>query len=364
MRWILLVALAAASALVPARAFTPESGVWWNPGESGTGLQIEIQDNLVTVFVYAYDEDGFPMWYTSAGFLDDSATVYQGSLEEFFGGPCVGCPWINNTHVGTAGSIRIVFDPLDPTRATMTWGLAGGSQRTVQIERYHFYLHRGEDGGAPVEITKMIGEWTMVVDVFDDQNVQYYGDVHVYDLFEFDTQSQSWVFEGCRPETSLDNLCTDAAFDAHPVAGVYRPQDNSFRIVVVDYFDADANSDVCAVYDVIVGTNHFDGGQDGDLEPNDGGVAYYYCPQPANSTVPYNGNYDFYPIEGFRTASRTQVEEGTGPAKAGKPAQTGARSRGPAVSERQGKALGTPSAEDAALLRRLEQRIRDRQQSR
>lgn len=363
MRWILLVALAAASAFAPARAYTPESGVWYNPDETGTGLQIEIQDNLLTATVYAYDADGFPMWYTTAGFLDDSATVYQGNLEEYFGGPCAGCPFLDNEFVGNAGTIRLVFDPLDPTRATMTWGLAGGPQRTVQIQRFHFYLHRGEDGGVPLEITKMIGEWNMVIDNFDDTFVQYYGDVHVYDLFEFDQQSGSWFFEGCRPETSLDNLCTDAAFDAHPVAGTYRPQDNSYRIVVVDYFDEEANSDVCAVYDVVVGTDRFDGGQDGDLEPDDGGVAYYFCPQPANSQVPYDGNFDFYPIEGFRTASRTSVEEGVGPAKAGK-ARPGGRSSGPPVSKRTAKTAGAASPEDAALLRRLEQRIRDRQQSR
>jgi len=361
MRWILLVVLAAASAFAPARAYTPESGVWWSPARSGTGLQIEVQDNLLTVTVYAYDQDGFPMWYTSAGFLDDSATVYQGDLNEFFGGPCVGCAHQPNTPIGAVGSIRIVFDPLDPTRATLTWGLDGGPQASFPIERYHFYLHRGEDGAAPVEVTKLIGEWNMVVDVFDDTAVQYYGDVHVYDLFDFDPQSQSWFFEGCRPETSVDNFCTQTAFDNHPVAGSYRPQDNSYRIVVVDYFDSEANSDVCAVYDVIVGTNHFDGGQDGDLEPDDGGVAYYYCPQPAGSTVPYDGTFDFYPIEGFRTASRTNVEEGVGPAAAGKARPTGTR-RGPGVSRRDaGKAVGTPSAEDAALLRRLEQRLRTRQ---
>src|SRR5690606_23739653 len=166
MRWILLVVLAAASAFAPARAYTPESGVWWSPARSGTGLQIAVQDNLLTLTVYAYDRDGPPLPYTSARFLYDSATEYHDDLHLHFVGTCDSSAHQPHTPIGAVGTIRIVFDPLDPTRATLTWGLDGGPQASFPIERYHFYLHRGEDGAAPVEVTKLIGEWNMVVDVF------------------------------------------------------------------------------------------------------------------------------------------------------------------------------------------------------
>ena len=32
----------------PARAYSPEDGIWWNPNEPGYGLQIETQDDPLT----------------------------------------------------------------------------------------------------------------------------------------------------------------------------------------------------------------------------------------------------------------------------------------------------------------------------
>ncbi|HHL32719.1 MAG TPA: hypothetical protein ENJ41_09035, partial [Oceanospirillales bacterium] len=43
-----------------AQAFTPESGFWWNPDESGSGYAIEIQDNFLFMTLYVYDEAGNP----------------------------------------------------------------------------------------------------------------------------------------------------------------------------------------------------------------------------------------------------------------------------------------------------------------
>ena len=57
-----------------AEAFTPESGFWWNPNESGSGYAIEIQDNYLFVALYVYDEvTGDPIWYTAGTFLQGNA---------------------------------------------------------------------------------------------------------------------------------------------------------------------------------------------------------------------------------------------------------------------------------------------------
>ena len=61
----LVVALVAA----PAQAYTPESGIWWNPAESGSGYVIEIQDNFMALGYYGGDAQGRATWWTSAGFL-------------------------------------------------------------------------------------------------------------------------------------------------------------------------------------------------------------------------------------------------------------------------------------------------------
>ena len=365
MRWILLIALAATMAFAPARAFTPETGLWWNPNESGSGVQTEVQDNILYVTVYAFGADGFPMWYIASGPLDATATVFDGDLYEFFGGACVGCPFQPIESQEIAGSIRLEFDELDPNSAVMTWSLDGGSQRTVFVERFQVALDT-PDYSAPIEVEKMLGEWNLTLDFldfFDDPTLQYLGDVLVFDQV---SENDQRFFFGCRPDNSIDALCSEFALENHEAVGFYDAETNSHQLVVIDYFDTTANSDVCAVYDVIVGTDKFDGGQDGDLLPNDGGVAVYYCPQPAGSTVPYDGNYEFFPLEGHRTASRTFVEDGVGPTRATAKA-SGAKA--PATFgfplTANGNAKRAPVADGARraeLLRAAEQRLFERRQ--
>src|SRR5690606_37300637 len=220
-----------------ARAYTPENGLWWNPDWPGIGLQVEMQDNLMSVTVYAYDEDGFPMWYTALGFVDDSASVFEANLDEFSGGTCVGCAFRPNTSLGPAGTMRIVFDEVDPTRAVLTWSLDGGPQRTLPIERFQFYLKRQEDGSAPLHTTKMMGEWSATLDFSQNPNndtgIPFFGDVLVVDRFEFSASDSLWYFDGCRPETSLDGFCTNAALASNDLAGFYDDSVDPGRHVMV-----------------------------------------------------------------------------------------------------------------------------------
>ena len=362
MRWIALFALAAATAFAPAGAYTPESGVWWNPAEPGTGLQLELQDNLMSATIYAYEPgaEGFPTFYTAANFLDDTATVFQADLFDYIGGPCVGCPF-EQSQASEAGFIRIEFDELDPTRATMTWGLDGGPQRTVPIERYHFYLKRAEDGSAPVEVTKMLGEWNATFDLTEfpdnDTGIQYFGEVMVIDNLVPD---DGWFYDGCRPEHMVDVFCSAAALASTDLAGFYNAEFDAQIIVITDTRDQFGNPATCLYYDVRAGTNMFEGGIDDDFDGlDDGGVAVYPCP-PGGNADPYD--YDFYPVRGFRSASRTFVEEGVGPSKAATDAPVAFKTRGLPVTT--AKAPKQRSAEDQAriaerlaIVRKLEARL-------
>lgn len=361
MRWIAFFALALATAFAPARAYTPESGVWWNPNEPGTGLQLELQDNLMTATVYAYDADGFQVFYTASDFLDDTATVFDADLFDYFGGACVGCAYTPADSLGEAGFIRIVFDELDPTRATMTWGLDGGPQRTVPIERYHFYLKRAEDGNAPVEVTKMLGEWNATFDLTEfadnDTGIQYFGEVMVIDTLDFDG---GWFYEGCRPEHMVDGFCSTAALASTDLAGFYDSQFDIQIIVITDTRDQLGNPATCLYYDVRAGTNMFEGGIDDDFDGlDDGGVAVYPCP-PGGTADPYD--YDFFPVRGFRSASRTFVEDGVGPSKVATEAGVPFKTRGlPATTAKAPKQRSAEdqakAAERLAIVRKLEARL-------
>jgi hypothetical protein len=275
--------------VAPAHAYTPENGVWWNPNEPGSGLQIEIQDNYVAVFVYAYDQAGNAQWYTSNGFLTGNAR-YDGWLDRFTGGQTIGGPWRQNSYFPRAGGpIRIDFDPDDPTRAQLSWG-----GRSFPIERFHFYLKRDEDEqrmpGVRLELTKMLGEWSAVLDYATHPSalVRYYGEIVILDSLTFDNDGD--YVDGCRAPDSQLGFCRDVDIDNHYAAIEYVPSTGEHVLVV-------ENSDTTfAAYFISVGTNEFRGE-----------VSVYT--RGTNPSV-------YYPVRGFRTASRSFVEEGVGPSKA------------------------------------------------
>ncbi len=266
-----------------ARAYTPESGVWWNPAESGVGYQIEVQDNFVGMFIYYYHPDGRPEWYTSAGFLQGNA-LFEGTVERYENGMCFGCTWVRNNFDQNMGTVRVVFNADDPTRAIMTMG-----GRTFPIERYQFYLKRPEDGSASIRLTKMLGEWSSTIDlssVAGPASYPYSGDILVFDLL--DTSQAPGFFDGCRPDNSADGFCSDDAIEWHAASGYYDTVDRRHMIVVDD------SEDFYALYELKVGSNDFRGR-----------MALY--PKGTNPV-------DYYPVRGFRTASRSFVEDGVGPA--------------------------------------------------
>lgn len=47
---------------VPARSSQPETGIYWNPAESGRGYVIEVNADVATVGAFLYTADGQPTW--------------------------------------------------------------------------------------------------------------------------------------------------------------------------------------------------------------------------------------------------------------------------------------------------------------
>ncbi|WP_374669504.1 hypothetical protein [Ramlibacter sp.] len=64
-------------------------GVYWNPAEPGSGFFFEAQGGTGVATFYLYEDDGRPVWYTSAGtFSADTSTraTFSGSLLRYSGG--------------------------------------------------------------------------------------------------------------------------------------------------------------------------------------------------------------------------------------------------------------------------------------
>jgi len=297
--------------ITPAVAFTPESGVWWNPVEPGTGLQLEIQDNFMALSGYVFNNDGTPTWVTAQGLLQAGGTRFISSdnrndgtwLNTFRGGQCIGCVYTGGpiAEQGSMGPVVVTFDPNDPRTAVLNWG-----GRNILIERFQFYLGRPGDN-VFVHTSKMLGEWNAMLDlsnVTTPAATNFVGDVLVFDKFNPAIAPQRATFEGCRPVDAVTTHCTTTAAAQNDVAGSFDVESRRHVFVVTETRDSAGDPLTCLLYDVRVDTNQFEGGLDGDLQSsNDGGVIPYPCGTGNVFVLPA------YPVRGFRSASRTQVED-------------------------------------------------------
>lgn len=296
MRRILLTLLAAAGlAATTAHAYEPESGIWWNPNESGTGYAIEVQDDMMAVAVYGGDQNGFAKWYTATGRLDGNA-YFEADLLGFdhvqpIGKPYPGRPVLEPGY----GKLKIVFDPNDNRRATLTWPTG----RSIPIQRQEFYFWRaGEDPNSiGVDTTKMLGEWQVTIDVSTHPGVAYpfMADVLVLDWYDRGDDG-IWYYEGCRPDDAQIGGCSEYALTHFAAVGYFEAPTGLHVTVVKDGLDQ-YGQQYYVLYVFKMGTN--DGS--GELTFYRGGT------NPDNEPA--------YPARAFRSASRTFVQEGSGPAK-------------------------------------------------
>lgn len=92
----------------------PETGIWYNPEQSGTGFMFEVQNGWLGGFYYLYEEEGRPVWYLIAGALEpleeEGVTwLLHTQLERLEDGACLNCPFQPPVVVEPAGQIRLEF---------------------------------------------------------------------------------------------------------------------------------------------------------------------------------------------------------------------------------------------------------------
>lgn len=291
----LLAIVATAFTISAAQAYEPESGLWWNPAESGTGYTIEVQDDFMSVTLYSGSQTGQAKWYIAAGLLDRNA-YFEADLLSFYAVQPIGKPYQGEPLIEPSyGRLKIVFDPNNNRRATLTWP----NGRTVPIQRQEFYFVRYEDTvGVWPEVTRMLGEWQVTIDLSSTgEAYPFSGDVLVFDDYARD--SNGWYYEGCRPDDAQVGGCSNYALTYHDAVG---------------YFEAPTGLHLSLVKDGIYGGQQWYALYLMQMGTNDGSGEFVLYPKGANPD-----NYDAHPARTFRTASRTFVQEGVGPAKHNKP---------------------------------------------
>lgn len=299
-----LLACALALAAPLARAFTPESGWWWNPDEPGYGFAIEIQDDYVFMVVFSYTNGGDATWYAAQGTMENNA-VFLNQLYSAENGTCLGCNFRPSTAFATGGDIDVEF--LTESTALVT---VGG--RTIPIQRHNFRLSYGSDASPRTGIWR--GEWHATLDfsnIPDARAFPFFGDVLVFDR----TYANSGIayFDGCRPENSTVGQCSTAALNSHGATGYYSPTDDTYFIVVED------EATTFLVYEVEANLNTFRG-------------YAKRCPRSISDLIGNcldSNNFYVLPVRGWRSASRAFVD-GDDNAPSAQPGDT-ADSKGAAV---------------------------------
>ncbi len=269
----------------PARAFTPESGWWWNPAQPGIGFSIEIQDDFVFMVAFAYNQGGGATWYAAEGRMADNA-YFSAPLYRRDNGTCLGCPFVPPSGTYAVGAnVTVEFDT--ETTAELTW-----DGRTIPIQRQDYFLSRTPGVDPKTEL--WLGEWQVVMDFINIDTFEDYpfmGDVFVLDLL--DTGGTPDFVEGCRPENSTVGLCDSFALDNHDIAVYYSAPDRTNIIVVND------STNGWFVYEVEVGLYQFDGYMKS-------------CPKSLTNLITQcldnNATYPRIPVRGWRSASRAFIE--------------------------------------------------------
>lgn len=109
--------------------------LWWNPAESGWGVNIAHQDDTLFATLFTYNAQGQPAWYVlSDGARNPGTRTYTGALYHTTGPAFNSVPWtpISAFQVGT-----MTFNFNDGNAGTMTYSVDGVSV-TKQIQRQVF----------------------------------------------------------------------------------------------------------------------------------------------------------------------------------------------------------------------------------
>ncbi|CAH9016838.1 hypothetical protein [Candidatus Nitrosacidococcus sp. I8] len=147
-----ILGLAVLLMIKPLFAAMPENGWWWNPSQSGTGYNLEVQNSTVFAALFIYDNNGNPTWYSGAGTITQNSTQNSSSttiaLQQSTGGPCLGCTYTKPQTSATGKQLLLTFNADGSTATATVDGV------TTALQRMNFaYGH-----GAQI----LVGAWTVV----------------------------------------------------------------------------------------------------------------------------------------------------------------------------------------------------------
>lgn len=140
----------------------PESGLWFDHDEPGTGFTLEMQNRILAGFWFGYDSAGDPAWYLFSGVIESIETQDGGwrletDLYRFEGGNCLGCEFQSPDDPEKVGVIDLEF----PARTRARYRVDDGAWH--EMTAFTFGVGAREvfnDSGD--HVPDMDGWWTLV----------------------------------------------------------------------------------------------------------------------------------------------------------------------------------------------------------
>jgi hypothetical protein len=97
------------------------TALWWNADESGWGINLNHQGNIVFATLFTYADDGAPMWLVMSRGDRQADGSYSGALHRTTG-PAFNAAWRPSQSV-QVGTMRLAF--AGPNQATLTYSVDG-----------------------------------------------------------------------------------------------------------------------------------------------------------------------------------------------------------------------------------------------
>lgn len=127
--WLALLACAPAAAR---SGTTPDySDLWWNSGESGWGAHVTLQDDVVFMVLYVYDDARNPRFFVAPDMARaaGSTSIHEGPLYRTTGPAFAGAFDPARVTSQAVGSARLAFTT--PTEATLEYTVGNARVRKV-----------------------------------------------------------------------------------------------------------------------------------------------------------------------------------------------------------------------------------------
>ena len=114
------------------------TGLWWNSAEPGWGVNVAHQGDTVFATIFAYADDGEPLWLVASGARLQADRTFKGTLYRASGPGFDEHPW-SGVNLKPVGEVSLAFTR--PDRGTLVYSYHDGSSHrneTKPIERMVF----------------------------------------------------------------------------------------------------------------------------------------------------------------------------------------------------------------------------------